>query len=1416
MRKKIMSLLLTVAMLLSVVSPVMAEDGTSTPEQLPAPELKYSLGINTITLDADGGYKSSDVQTEYAMYNGASWNEWQQGATFPELETGKTYQFKARYKSLNSAIYTDSPESEVIEVVARDDMEVTFRLIGSTLPNATVNFNTAPGEYNGAEYRTWIKTTPVTLDEEATAEALITKILADTTVNDQGITKEVNANKQATFYAPKDFGSYALSKDSNKINNVDGNSYSRWSLTIIRNGVSYDSVTFWSDRDRENNTPDTAMLKSGSSSSAKSITKDLHHGDQVIVSFNWAKDYEMVSGSKYSADPRWGQNAFKAPDLSVAEYIQMEEVVAAIDAIGRVTRDSGVAIRAARSAYDALVNDIQRGLVDESILTRAEAIYATLPENGAAEIVLDAPVLQSSNFKPDSYSITVDSTITSAQDAGAKPQYRISADGTSWSEWQDEPMFDGLQPLTTYYIQARFYTSNAVVYADSPAGSAVAVKTLVGNLDAPVLNAKEATRETDKITLAVPQASKQDPEAVLQYRISDDGENWSDWQTSPEFTGLTKDTTYYFEARYVSSDTEAYLDSFLSEVVAISTISGEWINFRVIGGTMPTSKIEQSKVKVGDYSGAEYQNWLKTTKVDLPSDKTKLNTFLPYALEANDFTYALLSSKSYVNTPSELGDYTLVNTDGKLLVSNSRWYITVYHENQTIGTDKPAVEKEFKTGTTDSLQDGDTVILHFTYYYYNTELYGKTNPQNYLKVLDWNASQHADLNEVITLIDAIGEVELSREPAIIAARAAYEAADEEVQACVTNIAILTAAETRLKELKDAQNTAVTMDPPVFSNEGGTATGATVTLAAPAASVVEGATIQYRMSADSKAWSDDDWQESNVFTGLENDTTYYFQARYKSPDLTKYNHSEPSNTVAVTTNPPQIAEVKNREEWDAIIKSAPVDGSDVIIKIVEDVTISTGMEGIYATQMPAGTDITMVGAGGKLIGTGGGENNEGIWVSENCTLTLKDLTYYAIGPMAESEKHTNNSTGSMIKFTGQNAVVNLENITMYGDVSTKAIFENRTHNGITASKNTVNIYSGTFVQVQGKKLLSGNETTVNLIPKGDIILDGQLATQSNVNLIPQEGSNIKGVSIRTSEAGSYNDVQLAGGQIDTSYCYGLRVIVSEGALLIPTEKLNAPSITVDDIVVNVNQVTIPYRESTQDVNAKMQVRWKMATASWGQYNVWRTPPISFDPVLEENTEYTFQVRYKTIGGNYFDSDALTFTVKTGYKEIALDAPILGEAAEKTETSITLTPVAASVQDNTAVAQYRISVDGKTWDDNGWTTELVFAGLNSGTSYYFQARYYSETVPYVPSEASNTLEVVTKVAAVLYGDVDGNGEVNQQDAALLQQYLAKYTVEIHTDKADVNLDGAVNLADYIILRRYLMDWDGYGTLPYIPAQ
>ena len=106
MRKKIMSLLLTVAMLLSVVSPVMAEDGTSTPEQLPAPELKYSLGINTITLDADGGYKSSDVQTEYAMHNGASWNEWQQGATFPELETGKTYQFKARYKSLNSEIYT--------------------------------------------------------------------------------------------------------------------------------------------------------------------------------------------------------------------------------------------------------------------------------------------------------------------------------------------------------------------------------------------------------------------------------------------------------------------------------------------------------------------------------------------------------------------------------------------------------------------------------------------------------------------------------------------------------------------------------------------------------------------------------------------------------------------------------------------------------------------------------------------------------------------------------------------------------------------------------------------------------------------------------------------------------------------------------------------------------------------------------------------------------------------------------------------------------------------------------------------------------------------------------------------------------------------------------------------------------------
>ncbi len=62
-----------------------------------------------------------------------------------------------------------------------------------------------------------------------------------------------------------------------------------------------------------------------------------------------------------------------------------------------------------------------------------------------------------------------------------------------------------------------------------------------------------------------------------------------------------------------------------------------------------------------------------------------------------------------------------------------------------------------------------------------------------------------------------------------------------------------------------------------------------------------------------------------------------------------------------------------------------------------------------------------------------------------------------------------------------------------------------------------------------------------------------------------------------------------------------------------------------------------------------------------------------------------------------------------------------------------------------------------------------------------------------------------ADVLYGDVDGNGKINNRDLGRLQQYLNEWDVEINLDACDVDGNGKVNNRDLGRLQQYLNEWD-----------
>ena len=63
----------------------------------------------------------------------------------------------------------------------------------------------------------------------------------------------------------------------------------------------------------------------------------------------------------------------------------------------------------------------------------------------------------------------------------------------------------------------------------------------------------------------------------------------------------------------------------------------------------------------------------------------------------------------------------------------------------------------------------------------------------------------------------------------------------------------------------------------------------------------------------------------------------------------------------------------------------------------------------------------------------------------------------------------------------------------------------------------------------------------------------------------------------------------------------------------------------------------------------------------------------------------------------------------------------------------------------------------------------------------------------------------VANIMPGDVNGDGDINPRDYALLIKYINGWDVTINEIGADVNGDGSVNPRDYALLIKYINGWD-----------
>ena len=121
---------------------------------------------------------------------------------------------------------------------------------------------------------------------------------------------------------------------------------------------------------------------------------------------------------------------------------------------------------------------------------------------------------------------------------------------------------------------------------------------------------------------------------------------------------------------------------------------------------------------------------------------------------------------------------------------------------------------------------------------------------------------------------------------------------------------------------------------------------------------------------------------------------------------------------------------------------------------------------------------------------------------------------------------------------------------------------------------------------------------------------------------------------------------------------------------------------------------------------------------------------------------------------------------------------------------------------------IYVDAPAVDTVNTKTELGIFDLMVMIMNGFESLYPSAAGDdYIAAEIADALNItyVKSQPEVLYGDVNGDGEVNLKDVNRLRKYLAGADVEINMANADVNGDGEVTLKDLARMRKYFAGAD-----------
>ncbi|MDI9497232.1 MAG: LPXTG cell wall anchor domain-containing protein, partial [Bacillota bacterium] len=212
-------------------------------------------------------------------------------------------------------------------------------------------------------------------------------------------------------------------------------------------------------------------------------------------------------------------------------------------------------------------------------------LYARLAETDTHLASPESPVTTATTLKSDQTApaapvvvVLTDTSITLEEITGA--EYRLN-DGA----WQTDPEFTGLSPNTTYKLYVRLAeTDTHLASPESPVTTATTLKSAQTAPAAPVV----ATLTDTSITL--------EEITGAEYRLNDGA-----WQTDPEFTGLSPNTTYNLYARLAETDT--HLASLESPATTATTLKSN----QTAPAAPVVAVLTDTSITLEEITGAEYR-----------------------------------------------------------------------------------------------------------------------------------------------------------------------------------------------------------------------------------------------------------------------------------------------------------------------------------------------------------------------------------------------------------------------------------------------------------------------------------------------------------------------------------------------------------------------------------------------------------------------------------------------------------------------------------------------------------------------------------------------------------------------------------------------------------------------------------------